>query len=138
MTVRLRYTIQVGVSSTTAEENDLGNPKYEVVTDIEGKGGTWKTTVPTMTTDVLLAMGNITTAQFVVIRTSPNDPNDPAITVSIKKNSTGGEATPIVPVGDSVEGIYVISTDSLTALYATNASAYDVDLTVTVVGDSTA
>lgn len=134
MAVRVRYEVAAAVSSTTAEDKDLGNVKFEVVTDIPTKGGTWKTRLLAGQTDVQLYLDNITTAQLLIIRTTASDPNDTPVGISIKRNGTGAEAILIKPLSDLKEGIFLISTDSLTSLYATNAGSVDMDLTITVAG----
>lgn len=134
MAVRIRYALQAAVSSTTAEERDLGNVKLEVMTDEETKGGTWKTVLVAGATDMQLYVDNITTIQLLIIRTTSVDPNVDPIGITIKQNGAGNEAILIQPVGDAKEGIFMISTDSLTSLYATNAGAIDMNLTITAVG----
>lgn len=134
MSVRLRYALQASVSSTSAEERDLGNVKLEVMTDVETKGGTWKTVLPTGSTDVQLPMDSITTVQLLLVRTMCNDPNGTPNGITIKRNSTSGEAILIKPVGDAKEGLFLLSTDSLTAIYASNAGAADMALVLTAVG----
>lgn len=134
MAVRVRYAVQAAVSSTTAEEKDLGNVKVEVVTDSETKGGTWKTVVPAATADMQLYVDNITTIQLLIIRTTAVNPNEAPVGVSIKRNGTAAEAILIKPVGDSKEGVLVLSTDSLTSIYASNAGTVDMNLTITAVG----
>lgn len=45
MSVRVRYKVTTYVSSTTAEEKDLANQQWEVMTDTQGEGGSWKSTL---------------------------------------------------------------------------------------------
>lgn len=134
MTVRVRYAVAVSISSTSAEEKDLGNVKLETVTDVETKGGTWKTVLLAGATNVQLYLDNITTAQLLVIRTLSVDPNVAPVGINIKRNSTSGEAILIQPLGDIKEGIFVITTDGLTSLYASNSGAVDMNLVLSVAG----
>jgi len=134
MSVRVRYAIQASVSSTFAEEKDLGNVKFEVVTDVEAKGGTWKTVVPAGSANLALATGNVATVQLLCLRVATSDPNDVLGPITLKRNSTSGEPQTITPVGDAKEAIYLTSTDGVTSLYVTNALSVDVDVWVTLVG----
>lgn len=134
MTVRLRYSLAASVSSTSAEAKDLGNVKFEVVSDSDTKGGTWKTVVAQSTTDAQLAMDNITSVQFILIRTQTSDPNDDPVQLTFKKNSAMGEAIIVKPVDGSTEGLLALTTTGLTALYVTNAGSVDMVVTLTVVG----
>lgn len=134
MSVRVRYLVQASVSSTSAEEKDLGNVTFEVVTDVEAKGGTWKTVVPAESTDLALQLGNIANTQLLLLRVATSDPNDTLAAITIKRNSSGGEPQTVAPVGDAKEAIYLASTNGVTALYATNTLTFDVDVWVTAVG----
>lgn len=135
MAVRIRYAVSAAVSSTTAEERDLGNIKLECVTDQESKGGAWQTTLDDGSMDVQIYLDNIVTTQLLIIRTLSADPNVAPGSISIKRNNTAAEPIQIKPLGDIKEGIFVISTDGLTALYATNSSGVDMKLTLVVCGN---
>jgi hypothetical protein len=135
MTVRLRYKLEITVSSTTAEEKDLGNQKAEVLVDTQGEGGTWKTLVAGGATDQQLFLPNVATARFLYVRTTPRDPTQDPVTITLKRETVGGEAIAVKPVGDAREGQLLLCCESLTALYATNADTVDMDVTVIAVGD---
>ena len=134
MGVRVRYSLAAAVSSTTAEERDLGNVRWEIVSDDEAKGGTWKTLLPAASTDVQLRIDNLSTIRLLILRTNPADPNQTPNAVSIKRNSTGGESILITPLGDTQEGHFLISTDSLTAIFASNPGPTDMEITVAAAG----
>jgi hypothetical protein len=134
MPVRVRYSVTVAVSSTPAEERDLGNVSWSIVTDIEAKGGTWKTTLSAGASNVQLQIDNISTIQFLALRTTTVNPNDTLTLVNIRKNSTSGEVTEILPLGDALEGHMLISTDGITAIYASNPGSVDINLTVVAAG----
>lgn len=136
MSVRIRYRITAYVSSTTAEENDLANQKWEVVTDTQGEGGSWKSTLQPGDTDVELHLGNLSTAHIVLIRALAKDPTATPNNIILKRDSTSGEEMVLSPLGDTKEGHFVLSTDSLTALYATNpAGGTAMDIIVVAAGD---
>lgn len=135
MAVRVRYKVEVSVSSTTAEEKDLGNVKYEVVDDAQGEGGTWKTVLAAASSNVQIQLDNIATARFLLFKTNAKDPTQAPGIVQIKKNSTGGEIMEIKPLGTNKEGHFLMSTDSITAIYASNPGAVVMELTVIACGD---
>lgn len=135
MSVRLRYKMSIMISSTQAEEKDLGNGSYEIVTDTQGEGGSWKTNLPAASVDVRVNLGNLALAMFVAIKTNTKNPNDTPVEIMIKRNTTGGEAISILPMGDSKQGHFLFSTNGLSALYASNAGAVDMELTVFGAGD---
>lgn len=136
MAVRTRFKVEVAISSTTAEERDLGNAKFEVVVDSQNEGGSWKTTLAGGATDVQIQLPNVASAKLLVVRTNPKNANDPAANVTLRKNSIVGEANVVAPLSTSKEGYYLITTDNLTALFATNGSAtVAMELSVFVAGD---
>lgn len=136
MSVRVRYKITAFVSSTTAEEKDLANQSWEVVTDTQGEGGSWKSTLQPGDTDIPIALGNLAVAKVLIIRTTAKDPTQTPSPITFKRETTGGEAIVVQPVGDAREGHLLLATDSLTALFATNLiGGNDMDVVVVAVGD---
>jgi hypothetical protein len=134
MSVRVRYIVQAAVSSTSAEERDLGNVNWQIVTDQEAKGGTWKTKLPAGSSNVQLQIDNISTIQLIIVRVLPSDPNNPPGYINLTKNSPTGEVILVKPLGDAQEAHMLLSTDSVTSLYASNPGAYDLDVTVVAAG----
>lgn len=135
MTVRTRYKITAAISSTTAEERDLGNVTWEIANDIQNEGGAWKSVLAAGSSDILLNMGNVATARFVLIRINAKDPTQTPNEVVIKLNSTGGEEITIKPLEGAAEGHFLIATDAVTALYASNPGATVMEVTVVASGD---
>ena len=136
MAIRLRYKIEVSISSSTAEEKDLGNAVYEGVADSQGEGGSWKTQIPVSTTDMEIKLPNVAVARFLLLRTNAKDPTQSPVTIAVKRNGAGNEAIDVVPISGTEEGHFLLSTDSLTSLFATNASAsVEMELTFFVAGD---
>ena len=135
MAVRIRYKMEVAVSSTTAEEKDLGNVKYEVATDDHGEGGTRKTFLPSGATDVSLDMGNVADAKFVALRSNARDPTEPPGQIDLKLNNTGAVPLAIVPLGSESEGHFLLSTTGLTGLFASNPGTVDMEIILTLGGD---
>ena len=135
MPVRIRYKMEVGISSTSAEDKDLGNGIYEAVTDDFGEGGVRKFTLAASTTDLALDVGNVATARFVAIRSNAKDPTQNPVEITVKRNTVGNEAIPVTPMDSTKEGHFLLSTSGLTALFASNAGAVDMELTVFLSGD---
>jgi hypothetical protein len=135
MSVRVRYKLVASVSSSSAEEKDLGNATWEVYTDQLGEGGTRKTTLAVGATDVQLPLDNIASAKVIIVRTNATNPNDTPGTVNLKLNNTGATPLPLAPMGDAKEAHFVLASTGMTALYASNPGAVQMDVTVIVAGD---
>lgn len=135
MPVRVRYKVDASVSSTSAEERDLGNVRWEVVTDKPGEGGGWKTLLVAGATDVQLPLDSIAACKLLIIRTNAKDPNQTPNEIRIRRNLIGAEQIGIVPLTDSKEGHFLLTTDAITALFASNPGAVDMELTIIAAGD---
>ena len=136
MPVRARYQIEASVSSTSAEDKDLGNHLWESVADSQNEGGSRKTKLAAGATDVELSMCEVGTARLVAIRTQASDPNNDPVEITIKRNTTGNEAIEVGPVPGTKEGYMLLTTGTgITALFATNAGSVDMDVTVMAAGD---
>lgn len=135
MPVRIRYKLDISISSTSAEDKDLGNGVYEAVTDDFGEGGVRKFTLAASTTDLPLDIGNVTTARFVAIRTNAKDPTQDPVEITVKRNDVANDEIPITPMDSTKEGHLLFSTSGVTSLFASNAGSVDMELTVFVSGD---
>lgn len=135
MAVRLTFKAEFSVSSTIADERDLGNGEYQVRTDSMNEGGAWKTTVPDLSTDLEIRLDNISNVRFLFLRLTTREETDPAPAVAIKFNSTMTTAIPLASPDDRKVGMMMLTTDGLSSLYVTNTSGYAVELTVSVAGD---
>ena len=136
MSVRIRYSLKVQISSdATVEDKDLGNASYEVVSDEYNEGGLREFVLAAGSSDVAVALGNISAAAFLAIRTRARDPLEDPVEVTVKRNTVGNEEIPITPLSETAEGHLLMSTSGLTALYASNAGSVDMKLAVAVIGD---
>jgi len=136
MSVRLRYSAKVQISSRTdPEDKDLGNLSYENVTDSNGEGGSRKFTLAAGDSDIAIDLGNVTTPNFVFIRSSAKDPLDTPSEITVKRNTIGNEEIPITPISGTKTGWLLLSTSGLTALFASNPGSVDMELIVAVSGD---
>ena len=135
MSVRIRYSIEASVSSTTAEAKDLGNVAYSVVDDSFGEGGTWKTKVASGATDVQVYLNNIAAVGVLIVKTNAVSDIETPVTVTLKLNSALGEAIDVVPLVTSKEGHFLLSANNVSALYASNAGSVDMEVTVVAAGD---
>lgn len=135
MAVRARYKIEVALSSTTAEEKDLGNQTYLVVSDSLNEAGTRKVRLAAGVVDAVVSMNQISTASLLVVRTNAVNSNDTPTTIELKRNLTTAEVMPIVPLTGTSEGHLLMSTSGITALYASNPGSIDMELTLVLAGD---
>lgn len=132
--IRLRYSLKVGVSSTDAEDKDLCNQDTELLIDTLGEGGSLKFKIPATTSDVLVQHPAVASAKFVYLKATAKDPTQTAVEMTVKRNSTGGEAWPLTPI-DGKAAHLLLSTSGLTALYVSNPGAVDMEIIVAVAGD---
>lgn len=136
MTVRLRYKLDIAVSSNANEDQDLGHPVSEVVVDSQGEGGVFKTVLPANTPDQEIKLDNIADCKFIALRVKTVSAQETLPTISIKKNGVGGEAIDIAPLSTAKESHFLLTTTGLTSLYATNADpTVSVEITVVMAGD---
>lgn len=134
MPVRARYQMQVGISSTSAEEKDLGNANYQQVTDGFNEGGTMKLTLVASAIDVPVALDNIATVGLIAIKTNAKDPTQPAGEIKIRFNTITNEQRSIIPMPGQPEGHLLMTTGNLTSLFATNLAGVDMEMTITIAG----
>ena len=135
MTVRVRYGLSGAISSSTAENKDLGNGVFEVIDDTQGEGGSRKITLPASATDVSIGMCDIADAKFFMLRATPKDPNDDCHEVKIRFNLITADEISIKPLGTGKEAYILLTTTGVTALFATNTGATDMSLTLFIAGD---
>ena len=135
MPIRLRHSVSIEVSSGTQEQKDLGNVAWNVVTDGLGEGGTWKTLVAAGATDVEIRMDNIASVSFLALRTSAKDPTQSPISLDFKRETTNGEIFTVAPLSGTKEGLFMMTTSGLTALFVTNGGAVDMEVIVVAAGD---
>ena len=135
MSVRTRYGIKLAISSSYQETKDLGNVLYEVVTDSQSMGGVWKTTVKAGTTNAQLQMDNLSNVQLLMLRTNVKDPTLTPVPLTFYLNSLSNTPFIVQPLGDALEGHFLISTTGVTALYVTNSGAVDMDVSIGVAGN---
>lgn len=135
MAVRIRYKASAILSSTSAEERDLGNGNYEVVVDSQGEGWSGKVALAAGAVDVPIHLPPVASAKFLALRTTPKNPNDACHNVTIKKDSTLGEAIVIAPLSPTKEGFMMLTTSGIASLFASNPGSTAMDVTVHVAGD---
>ena len=132
--MRIRYEIQMGVSSTTAEEKDLGNQNPSAVVDTYREGGTMRFRIPANTLLVNVHHPQVAAGSFVYLRACATDPLDTPAELLVRRNSTGAEAWPLTAI-DGKEAHLLMSTSGLTALFVSNPGSVSMDVVATVCGD---
>lgn len=135
MAVKLNIGVTLSVSSSCTDEKDLGNVKVSQSTQSTNEGGSRKFKLAAGVTDQAIDLGNITTVRFIFIKTQPVNENDVGQAITIKRNGIGGEAIQIKPFTSGKVGLFMLTTDSLTSLYATNSGTIDVEITLALAGD---
>lgn len=135
MSVRVRFRLEASVSSSSNEEKDLGNVSYEDVTDSLGEGGARKNLLTAGASDVEITTREVADKAFLLIRTNARQSTDTPGTIEIKKNGIGGEVISIVPLDSTQEGLMLLTTTGITALYASNPGSVDMEVTVVAAGD---
>lgn len=132
--MRLRYAVSIAISSTSAEERDLGNNEAEVKVDTIPEGGVQVVRLPASTTNAQVQHPQLAAGKFLYLRTCAEDPNATPVEITVRKNSTGGEAWNITPL-DGKEGHFLVSTSGITALYLSNPGSVAMRVTIGACGD---
>jgi len=132
--MRIRYEINLGISSSTAEERDLGNQSPSATVDTSREGGAMRFRIPAGALLVNVHHPAVASGSFVYLRALPTDPTQNPVELQLRKNSTTGEVWPLAPI-DGREAHFLASTSGLTALYVSNPGAVDMDVIAAVCGD---
>jgi hypothetical protein len=134
MTIRIRFRQGVAVSSSIAEEKDLGNSESQIVVDTLGEGGAMRFTIPASAVDLNVQHPQVATAKYLYLRAVSKDPANPPVELMVKRNGSGNTAWPLTPV-DGKEAVMQVSTSGLTSLLVSNPGSVAMDLTVAMAGD---
>lgn len=135
MAIRIRLGVNVAISSTTAEDKDLGYSQYEIVSDAQNEGGNWKTRLAAGAVNIQAQLGNIASVKFLSIKTTVANPLDTPGLVQVRKDSPSGEIITVTPLTDTKEGHLIITTSGITAIYLSNPGTVDMDVTIAAAGD---
>ena len=128
MSVRIKFDIDFSLSETSAGSKELGlAPPWSGISDALDDGGTFRRRIAANATDVVIDLNGLTTGRFLAIKTNK--------TISIKKNSAGGEPWTIRAIGTgATDGVWFCTTDGVTSLYVTNAGAEIAEVTFSFAG----
>lgn len=131
MAVRVKFEIDLQVSENAQGQKELGKTApWTGTNDQMDNGGTWRQRIDAGATDVLVDLNGLANGRLIALKSSEE--------ISVKKNSAGGEAWTIKPLGTgATDGVFMVTTDGVTALYLTNAGSLDADVTFSVVGVET-
>jgi hypothetical protein len=140
--MRIRYSITVALSSTDAEDKDLGNRSYEVVADSPTwEGGIFKAIIPAAAVKhpVVLPVGGTTGSMFV-LRAKTTDPTLP-LGIVYPFDTAVAPAPPnglaMKPLPGALESHALLtSSGPSSALAVTNPGA-EIELTVAFAGSAT-
>jgi hypothetical protein len=134
MAILASLSICAGISSTSAENRDLGHLERSDKFSTFEEGGSIMDLIPAGAVDVPLSLGGLSSCAVLVLITSPKDQNLAGSTLQLKRNLIGAEATPITPIGNRKQGYYVLSTESLTAVFLSNPGTTDMRVQYAVLG----
>lgn len=129
MAIRVKYTIELSLSESTADAKELGqSPPWKGTNDLQDDGGTWRRRIPASTADVEIDINGLANAHLVAIKSNKE--------ITVKKNAATGEPWTVRPLGSSAapDGIFVVTTDAVTKLYVSNPGAEDAEVTFSVAG----
>lgn len=128
MSITVNINVDLSVSETSLENKELGQTSPWQGTNSQlDDGGSFRRKITAGSTDVAVPMLGLTNGRLLGIKTSQ--------TISIKKNSSGGEPWTIRPLGvGAQDGMFLVTTDGITTVYVTNAGSLDADVTFIVGG----
>jgi hypothetical protein len=128
MAIRVKFDIDLQLSESSQGQKELGkSPPWSGINDQQDNGGTWRQRIDAGDTDILVDLNGLANGRLIAIKTDQE--------ISVKKNSAGGEAWTIRPLGTgALDGIFMITTDGITSLYLTNAGSLDAEVTFSIAG----
>lgn len=132
--MRLRYTQQTALSSTTAEDRDIGNVECEAVVDSLNEGGGMEFTLAAGVTNQNIQHAQVASAKYLSLRTRAVDPNQTPGDITVKLNDTGATPITVSPL-DGKQGHMQLATSGVTALYASNPGSVPMRVYVAMAGD---
>jgi len=130
MAIRVTFEILLQLSENTTEGKELGkSPPWRGKNDQQDNGGTFLQRIAAGSTDVAVDLNGLSNGTMLAIKSDQE--------ISVKKNSAGGEAWTIKPLGTgALDGVMFITTDGVTSLFVTNAGSLDADVTFAFAGDA--
>lgn len=128
MGIRIKFVLDVSLSENSAGGKDLGStPSWTGTNDNMDDGGTFRRRFAGSSTDVLVDLNGLSTGRFIAIKTTQ--------TITIKKNATSGEAWTIQALGTgATDGIMIITTNGVTALYISVPGTTAAEVTFSLAG----
>lgn len=128
MAIRVKFEVSLQISENSQGQKELGKTAPWCGTnDLQDNGGTWRQRLAAGDTDILVDLNGLANGRLIAIKSNQE--------ILIKKNSAGGEAWTVRPLGTgATDGIFVITTDGVTSLYLTNAGGLDADVTFSIAG----
>jgi hypothetical protein len=141
MSLHLKVALEVALSSTSNEERDRANIIQELVRSDAQEGGNWHRIVLALASDLQLELPGLTDVKALLILTSLHVPSPApspaqlAVPLEFKLNDVGNTPIKVTPLDGNV-GTLLLSTDSLTSLFVSNADALvGMEVTWLAIGD---
>jgi len=128
MGVRVTFEVLVQISENPQEFKELGKTApWRGTCDLLDEGGTWRQKLVAGATDVLVDLNGLANGRMLAIKSSQ--------TITFKKNSAGGEAWTIRPMGTgALDGVFMCTTDGITSLYLSNPGSLDAEVVISTAG----
>jgi hypothetical protein len=117
MAIRVEFELSLNISENSSGLKELGNtPPWKGKNDLLDDGGSFKRTLAGNATDVLISLEGLAVARLIGIKSNK--------IITVKKNSSAGEAWTIRPLGTgALDGVLIMTTDTISSLYLSNTEA---------------
>lgn len=131
MGARVTFEVLVQISENTQELKELGKTApWRGTSDLLDNGGTWRQRIVAGASNVAVDLNGLVNGRLLAIKSNQ--------TISFRKNSVGGEPWTIRPIGTgALDGVFLATTDGITALYFSNAGSLDAEVTISLAGMAT-
>ena len=128
MPIRIKFNIEYSLSENSTGGKELGlAPPWTGTNDQMDDGGTFRRKITAGATDVAVDINGLANCRFLTIKTNK--------AIKLKLNNTGNTAIDITPLGvGALDGIMVLTTDSVTVLYVSNLGTADAEVTFSIAG----
>lgn len=131
MGARVTFEVLVQISENTQELKELGKTApWRGTSDLLDNGGTWRQRIAVGAVNVAVDLNGLVNGRLLAIKSNQ--------TISFRKNSVSGEPWTIRPIGTgALDGVFLATTDGITALYFSNAGSLDAEVTISIAGMAT-
>ncbi len=129
MGIRVKFSLDFSLSDNNTGGKELGGAPvpWSGTCDLMDDGGTFRRKFLGGVTDQLVDINGLTACRLLAIKTTQ--------AITIKKNSSGGEAWDIKPLGTgATDGVMYLTTDGITSLYISVPGSTAAEVTFSIAG----